>query len=32
MYYAIHTTMVYANLTNSSPDLFRELHKSLLIV
>lgn len=32
MYYAIHTTMVYANLTNYSPDLFRELHKSLLIV
>lgn len=32
MYYAIHTTMVYANLTNFSPYLFTKLHKSLPIV
>lgn len=32
MYYAIHTTMVYANLTNFPVDLFTKLHKSPPIV
>lgn len=32
MYYAIHATVLYANLTNFSPNLFNELHKKRPIV
>lgn len=32
MYYAIHATMVYANLTNFPVTLFNKLHKKRRIV